>query len=212
MEKAMKLQHIHPDPAQDQTRMRDIQYLLQQPSFQELRPCAGCNQPCPCSQSLSCTCMCGPDCEHVPMVMSSDPERYPIEGKIVALVFGFNCLRICPPYWSCEGHTFPNGELFRVPQVWFYSRSMIYPKMIREYVFNLTHTKAIQYPWQICLAYTENSLETGFSIEPDIKAIVNPDLHVMQTDAQVVADYLVSGLKKLAFDYITKYKLNMKTV
>lgn len=205
----MHLDQLHPDPAQDQNTIKDIEYLLQQPSYQELRPCPGCDIPCPCSHSVSCNCMCGPGCEHAPMVMSSDPDRYPIEGKIVSLVFGFNCLRVCPPYWSCEGHTFSTGELVKVPQVWFYSRSMIYPKMIGDYVFNLEHSKSIKYRWHICLAFAENSLETGFSIEPDFKAIKTPRLEIMQQDAETIADNLVAGLRHLALDYIAKYKLQV---
>ena len=141
--------------------------------------------------------------------MSSDPSRYPIERKIVSLVFGLNCLRVCPPYWSCEGHTFPNGELFRVPQVWFYSRSIVYPKIIGDYVFHLKYTGTIKYPWHICLAYAENSLETGFSIEPNIKAIENPNLQIMQEDVTIIANNLVAGLKEIALEYIEKFKLNV---
>jgi hypothetical protein len=137
--------------------------------------------------------------------MSSDSVRYPIEEKIISLVFMLNCLRVCTPYWSCEGHQFPNGELFRVPQVWFYSRSMIYPKLIGEYVFKLKHEKSIHYPWHICIAYTDNSLETGFSIEPDVKAIENPELKLMQEDAQHIASNMLAGLKTLANKYAVKF-------
>jgi len=202
----MKLQQLHPDPQLEQNRIEEIEHLLRQPSYQELRPCIGCDKPCPCSQSSTCTCMCGPDCEHASLAMTSDPERFPIEEKIVALVFGFNCLRVCPPYWSCEGHRFPNGDLYRVPQVWFYSRSLIYPKMIGDYVFKLEHNKTIKSHWHICLAYADNSLETGFCIEPNVKVIEKPDLQVLQQDAKCIADNLVSGLKSIAQDYLTKYK------
>lgn len=195
----------------DQNRIQDLEFLFQQPRYQELRPCHNCNKPCSCSQSVSCTCMCGPDCEHVPLMLSSDPDIFPIEGKIVSLVFGLNCLRVCPPYWSCEGHNFPNGELFKVPQVWFYSRSMIYPKMIGDYISNLKYAKKIHFPWHVCIGFAEDSLETGFSIEPDVKAIEQPNLKLMQEDVKVIADNLISGLKNRALDYIKKYKLEVNT-
>ncbi len=202
----MKLQQLQPDPEQNQNIIRDIEFFLQQPSCKELRPCAGCNIPCPCCHSATCTCACRPNCDFAPMAMSSDPNRYPIEVKIVSLVFSFNCLRVCQPYWSCEGHTFTNGEIHRVPQVWFYSRSMIYPKLIGDYVFNLWASKTIAHPWHVCLSFSENSLETGFSIEPDVKLIDKPDLEIMQIDANLIANNLADGLKVLALKYLDNFK------
>lgn len=124
--------------------------------------------------------------------------RYPIEPQIVSLVFAFNCLRIIPPYWSCEGHLFPSGDFHRVPQVWFYARSLIYPKLIDEYLCELTQRKLLNYPWHICLAYTDDCLETGFSIEPDSKQILEPNLERMQRDVQLIANRLVEGVRSLA--------------
>ena len=37
-------------------------------------------------------------------MLSSDPERYPIEPGIVPLVFALRGLRVFEPCWSCEGH------------------------------------------------------------------------------------------------------------
>lgn len=202
----MKLSAPHSSTEADQAIIEDIKYLLQQPSYEELRPCPGCDKPCECSQSSTCTCNCAPECEHAPFLMSSDPDRYPIEKNIVSLVFGLNCLRVLPPYWSCEGHSFPSGEMFRVPQVWFYSRAIIYPKLIGEYMHRLKIKDSIHYPWHICLVYTNNSLETGFSIEPDVKSIENPELGVMREDVQVIADNLLVGIQELAQEYIAQYE------
>lgn len=205
----MKLEHMHPDPEADENRLRELQRLLEQPSYEQVRPCPHCQQPCTCSQSKTCTCMCGPDCSYAPVEMSSDGQRYPIEEKIVAMVFAFNCLRICPPYWSCEGHSFADGELYRVPQVWFYSRSLLYPKVIGDYVHRLQTRKAIQNPWHICLAYAESSLETGFSIEPKTGVIKKPDLETMQAEVRIISNGLVSGLKSLAKECIANYQLKL---
>lgn len=200
----MKLTEFHPSPERDSVRIAELEHLLAQPFYKEVRPCPGCNEPCPCSASKSCTCQCSSECAHAPFVMSSDPERYPIERNIVGLVFELNCLRVCPPYWSCEGHQFPNGELLRVPQVWFYSRSMIYPKLIGDYVTNLHIQGKISCPWHICLAYSDDSLETGFKIEPDVVGIKKPDIDVMQSDAEIISRNMYSGLHELAQGCLNK--------
>lgn len=205
----MKLEHMHPDPEADENLLRDLHHLLEQPSYEQVRPCPHCQQPCNCSQSPTCTCMCGPDCPHAPVEMSIDGQRYPIEEKIVALVFAFNCLRVCPPYWSCEGHTLADGEFYRVPQVWFYSRSLLYPKLIGDYVHRLQTKQAIQNPWQISLAYSDHCLETAFCIEPKGGITKKPDLESMQADVRIISDGLVSGLKTLAKEYIANYQLKL---
>ncbi len=94
----MKLLQLPTDDQYNEDRIRDLKFLLEQPSFQELRPCPGCNKLCPCSTSPICTCMCRPDCDHAKSFLSSEGENYPIDDKIVTLVFGLNCLRVCTPY------------------------------------------------------------------------------------------------------------------
>ncbi len=202
----MKLITLHPDPLGDQTRLRDLTYLLEQPSYQDVRPCPGCTMPCPCSASPTCTCLCGPGCPQAPVQMSSDGERYPIEPRIVALVFGFNCLRICPPFWSCEGHQYPDGTIQRVPQVWFYTRSLVYPRLIGDWLVRLRFRQRIANPWHICVSYAEGSLDTGFSIEPDLKMIPCLSLPAFQQDVAVIADALVPELRALAREYLDKYR------
>ena len=137
--------------------------------------------------------------------MSSDPDAHPIESGISPLVYGLNCLRVCPPYWSCEGHRFPSGEIMRVPQVWFFTRSLIYPKLISDYLHEQLRDRTISNPWQVSLTYAENSLETGFSIEPDVKLITRPDLESMQRDVGVISDRLVDGLARLAREALSRH-------
>lgn len=203
----MKLLKLPTDVQYNEDRLKDLEFLLEQPTYKALRPCPGCHKLCPCrAASAICTCMCGPDCEQANSVMSSEGENYPIDEKIVTLVFGLNCLRVCTPYWSCEGHRFGNGELHRVPQVWFYSRSMIYPKMMGEIVTQMKFKKKIRNPWHVCISYAEESLETGFSIEPDTKSIDKPNLESMQNDARCISDLLVPEMRHLAKKYIAQYQ------
>lgn len=201
----MRLAQLHPDPSYDEQRLADLRYLLEQPTFKKLRPCADCNLPCPCCQSSTCTCLCGPDCKHASRKMSIEPDRYPIEGKILSLVFAFNCLRICPTFWSCQGHLQNDGVLRRVPQVWFYSRSVIYPRLISDLLSKLLLRKVIRYPWHVCVTFSGNGLDTGFSIEPDVKVIDDLVLDELQADTQAISESLVDGLRNLASDYLRKY-------
>lgn len=201
----MKLYKPHPDPEGNEIRLRDLTCLLEQPSSHELRPCEGCTMPCRCSASPTCTCCCGPTCPHAPAQMSTEGDRYPIEPKITALVFGFNCLRICPPFWSCEGHQYPDGTIQRVPQVWFYTRSLVYPRLIGDWLARLHFQKRVANPWHICVSYSESSLDTGFSIEPDLKAMRRVDLAELQQDVAAISDSLVPELRALARDYLARY-------
>lgn len=197
----MKLQQLTSDPNVDARLIADLENLLRQPSYHQARPCPGCTKPCVCGGSPTCTCECGPECPDAPKLMTSDPE-YPIEPQIASLVFAFSCLRVLPPYWSCEGHLFPNGEIHRVPQVWFYSRSMIYPKLVSDYLRNLDVQKKLQNPWHICLTFTDNSLEVGFSIEPNSKVIQNPKLYELQQDVKKIAANFCEGVRDLARRYL----------
>jgi hypothetical protein len=49
-------------------------------------------------------------------------------------VFGFNCLWICPPFWSCEGHKYPDGLIQWVLQGRFSTRSHAYPRLIDDWL------------------------------------------------------------------------------
>lgn len=202
----MKLYMPGPDPAGDATRLRDLSVLIEQPSYHELRPCTGCTMPCPCSASPTCTCLCGPQCVYVPVKMSSEGDRYPIEPKIVGLVFGFNSLRICPPFWSCEGHQYPDGSLQRVPQVWFYTRSLVYPRLLGDWLARMHFKKRIAHPWHICVSYSERCLDTGFSLEPDFKMLKGFVLDELQRDAAILSEALVLEVRALAQQYLDQYR------
>ena len=129
----MKLEKVDNGATQDGLCVRDLLELLEQSERTDLRPCAGCDQLCPCSASAVCACACGPDCTHARIAMSSDGNRYPIEEKIAPLVFGFNCLRVCRTYWACEGHHHGAERRSKVPQVWFYASPFMAPKLTSPY-------------------------------------------------------------------------------
>ncbi|MCH8134586.1 MAG: hypothetical protein IIB77_01240 [Proteobacteria bacterium] len=203
----MKLEKVDNGATQDGLCVRDLLELLEQSERTDLRPCAGCDQLCPCSASAVCACACGPDCTHARIAMSSDGNRYPIEEKIAPLVFGFNCLRVCRPYWSCEGHQHGAERISKVPQVWFYASSLMYPKLIAEYLARLQTRKAIYNSWQVCVTYAEENLQAGFSIRPDMVFIGDETgLESMQRDVQIIAESLVAGVRAIASEYVRRYE------
>lgn len=176
----------------------DLQLLLDQPMVDKKRPCPGCNVPCPCSGSRTCTCLCSQQCELVSKRLSSEPDRYPIEPKIVPLVFELYCLRVCKPCWSCEGHKLPSGEVHKLPRVWFITRSLVYPRIIADYIATLKKRRLLQNFWHICLAYSGNRFDTAFSIEPNLGIDPSPDLERLQIESKVIADGLVLGVRAQA--------------
>jgi len=202
----MRLDKPDLDFREHASRLRELAVLLEQPSYRESRPCKGCRVPCSCSGSSHCACLCGPTCDKAPVQMSSDGNRYPIEPGIVRLVFAFCCLRLCPPYWSCEGHSHDDHTIRRLPQVWFYSWSSLYPRLIAEGVAQLHVERRIANPWHVCLTYSEGGLCTGHSLEPDLKMMDRKDLPSLQADLTVIADRLVLHVRALAREYLTRYR------
>jgi hypothetical protein len=130
--------------------------------------------------------------------LSSDPEKYPLEPGVVALVFEMTRLREISPCWSCEGHMNPQGKLWKVPQVWFYASSPVYVSLLSQYVWQLHSQGELVYPWQVTLlAYGEIGSIT-YSLQPDLNCIELPSLHAMQRDMKRIARDLVGQLMLLA--------------
>lgn len=189
-------------PADSKALVGDLQKLLQQPDYRELRPCTSCKLPCPSCGSSSCTCNCQPECPQAATQLSTDGERYPLEREISALVFALNSLRLCQPFWSCEGHAFQDGRIRRVPQVWFHSCSQVYPRIINELLARLLYRKKITHPWHICISHSGDKLQNTYSLEPDIKYVEQPQVEKLQTDIKVISRALLSETKSLAREYL----------
>ena len=115
------------------------------------RPCPRCAAVCPTCHSTSCECQCRSDCDHAKLAMTSDDE-FPIEDRIAPLVYAFHRLKQCPPCWSCEGHLGPDGNLKRLPAVWFYAGSQVFAGMIGEYVSALRIKRNLGTPWRVIVA------------------------------------------------------------
>ena len=132
--------------------------------------------------------------------MSSDPDRYPIEEKVVPLVYELNCLRVCPPCWSCEGHNDLQGEVSKLPRVWFHSRSIVYPRMIAERLASLKFKKSIKCDWGVTvIPWSGNGLHTTHSIEPCIAPQTSCNLGVLQEDLLTIASSLYEDIHRMAW-------------
>lgn len=163
----MRVDVFDTDPAILARQKKDLQALLSHPGENVQRPCAQCDIPCSCSASPTCPCDCNINCSYTPERMSSDPDRFPIEGQIVPLVYSFNVLGVCKPCWSCEGHMDQqSGNSLRTPQVWFYSDSVVYPKLVAELLEQLRFQKKIQNEWCVRILGWGDKLNARFSIIP----------------------------------------------
>lgn len=192
----MRIDQLGPDTEFYRQGREELELLLSQPTVREMRPCPSCTVPCPCSKSPTCTCACSPRCEHAPRQMSSEPDRYPIEARVVPLVYELYALKVCDPCWSCEGHCSADGLIGKIPQVWFYSRSLLYPRLVSEHLADLLFGKSLSCPWHISITYSSNrGVDTAFSIEPRLQLVDPPRLEHLQEDVQRIADDLIESVR-----------------
>jgi len=203
----MKIKQLLTDRDFVQRHLEDLHNLLDQPNTQEARPCLDCQEICPDCGSNTCSCRCTPRCEMAAKQLSSDGHRYPIENKILPLVFELNTLRVCQPCWSCEGHSSNENEVKKIPRVWFYSRSLIYPRLISDYLQGLLFEKKIHYPWHICVTFSPvENIDTSFSIEPNLNFINHPQLNHLQNDVNTIANSLVNSIKRAAENHLKQHQ------
>lgn len=133
------------------------------------------------------------------MLMSSEPEQYPIENNIVPLVYAFYTSRVCIPCWSCEGHMTRDGAgMVRAPQVWFYSRSSLYARFVAEHIEKLQVSRKLSNSWTVRVLAWGAGVDCRFALLPELEPGVKTDLHSLQRQARVIAETLVLSLKERA--------------
>ncbi len=166
-------------------RQQAFALLLDQPSDQEKRPCSTCDVPCPCSRSATCSCACSAACPLVPQALSSDPDRYPIEAGIVPLIYQLNVLRVVQPCWSCEGHEDDQHSLLKLPQVWFYSPSVVFPQLLAEAVHTQKFHKIIAHDWDVSVCVQDyGEFSTTFVLKPHIDLGIHHILQGLRQDVK----------------------------
>jgi len=162
------------------------------------RPCKDCRLKCVECSSTTCTCRCSPECENLPKALSSDPERYPLEHGVVALSYELNLLEGLQPCWSCEGHLDNKGNLYKIPQVWFYASTSTYARLIIHHLWQLTYQHKLNYMWQISVVDFGNSLSTTYAIRPEFECGTEARLGSLQQDLKTIAKDLAQHIKAYA--------------
>ena len=118
--------------------------LIAQPTPQEAPPCGNCEKHVPTN--------CSAKCEKASASLSSDPVNHPLEQKTVSLVFELTATKVLKPCWSCEGHFNGENELWKLPQISFYSPSPAYPQLLLRHIHDLKTQKVLAYEWHVVLA------------------------------------------------------------
>lgn len=168
----------------------DLEYFLNQPGPGKVPPCPNCKD--------HCASKCNVSCPDIATVMSIDPVKYPIETNIVPLVFGVMSTSVLQTCWSCEGHLNEKNELWKMPNVSFYSQSSIYPHLILRHLKNLKLDKALKYSWHVVLDDFAQTLGITYSIQPDLKHDEDIHLGMLQNDIKILSTNMLDNMKNIA--------------
>lgn len=191
------------NPEYQEREKQDLLTLLSQPDEKQLRPCPSCDIACPCSGSASCACACISTCQYAPQKMSSEPDKYPIEENITQLVYALNVMRVCKPCWSCEGHIGTQSEhAHRLPQVWFYSPSVLYPRLVAETLEQLRFQKKIHHEWCVRILGWGDTSNTRFAIIPVQSEANETELPFLQEESKIIAKNLNPEIRTKAKQYL----------
>ena len=126
-----------------------------------------CSSNCPFySANINCHRMC----TMAPSMLSSEPETYPLDTLVAPLVFEIKKLGIFEPCWSCEGHNDQNGELWKIPQVWFYATSVVHVRALADAVSQIYSRFQLNSRWVVEITHSSNNNpDTTFSLHPKVE-------------------------------------------
>jgi hypothetical protein len=130
-------------------------------------------------------------------MLSSEPEKFPIEAGIVPLVFVLADTGLIQTIWSCEGHLQPNsGTLWKTPQVWFCSDDPVVAQLLSVALFDLRE-KLHCAGWFLRLVPIARGVTTVYSIEPhtDADGADESMLELLREDVLTIAEELPSLLR-----------------
>ncbi len=147
---------------------------------------------------------CSRHCPDIPRMLSSDPEKHPLESRIAPLVYELKRLEVFDPCWSCEGHNGTDGALWKIPRVWFYCRSVVHLRVLADALKELHLDRRLSVPWCVVLTFSDrDNADTTFSLEPD-PAAPRPPLAALQRDLDTIAGHL----RDVVFDEARKLSRN----
>lgn len=179
------------------TTRENLQKLIDYPEPSQTSPCTGCINHRPDH--------CSPECPDVAEALSIDPVKYPIESKAVPLVFEVMATAGLKSSWSCEGHMNNKNELWKLPQVCFYSTSPIYSHLILIHLSNLQQEKKLKYIWHLVMTNFSLSLNSTYSIQPNLNKVSTPHLGSLQNDMLIIAKGMHTKIKIIARLLLAKY-------
>lgn len=149
---------------------------------------AACTMKCPQCGSTGCQCTCSPRCPGAARALSVDPDTYPIESLILPLVFEMKRHGVFTPCWSCEGHTRPDGSLWKLPRVWFYCDSTVPVRLLADGLGALKRAGKLRAPWQVVVTFSDpDNPDTTFSLEPVTSPGSSIALRSLQDDLAEIA-------------------------
>ncbi|MBL4622294.1 MAG: hypothetical protein JKY89_07830 [Immundisolibacteraceae bacterium] len=189
----MKIQPPKDDLRFDSSTHDLLKLFIEQPEPRLAPPCSGCNR----HEPTNCTAQC----DRAAAALSIDPEQYPIEPKVVGLVFEITASRLLQTCYSCEGHS-REGELWKLPQVCFYSDSPIYAKLVMIHLDRLFLKKTLSYRWHIVLADLTQTLNLTYSIQPDLNREQDHHLGKLQQDLNTLSTDMHTALKEIAAELL----------
>lgn len=165
---------------------------LEQNQHGQGRVCGShCKIVCSTCGATQCQCQCHANCPEIPVHLSSDPEKYPIEAAIAPLVFEIQRLGVFEPCWSCEGHDGLDGKLWKRPAIWFYCDDVIYLRLLADAIEDLYLAKKLTFHWQVKITYSDvASPDTVFALEPERRRLAEVKLEDMRGDIRVIAENL----------------------
>lgn len=169
----------------------ELELLLCQPGPQQVPPCQNCRE--------HIVAQCNARCANAPSALSSDPERYPVEAKVVPLVYELRKTRVLQPCWSCEGHMGVDGKLWKYPQVSFYSATPLYAVLLVNYLTLLKHRKKLNHDWIIVISgFGQKHSGITYTIEPRLGSDTTPHLGRLHCDLITIAENLDLHIKQEA--------------
>ena len=169
----------------------ELELLLIQPGSHEVPPCQNCRE--------HIVSQCNAKCANAPKALSSDPERYPVESRVVPLVYELRKTRVMQPCWSCEGHMDADGKLWKYPQVSFYSPTPLYAVLLVNYLTLLKHHKKLYHDWNIIISgFGQKHSVITYTIEPKLSAYAPPHLGRLHCDLTTIAENLEFHIKQEA--------------
>lgn len=189
-EAKVKIQKPNEDYLDTNQIRKDLEEFVKQAGPLETPPCPNCK--------IHIPSQCNALCHDVAKALSIEPDRYPIEDKIVPLVYEIMSTNMLQTCWSCEGHMNEDGEIWKLPNVSFYSKSVFYPKLLLIHLSNLKLDHVLKYQWQIILSDYAQTIGVTYSIQPDLSRVDNPHLGQLQNDIKLISNGMLIKLKIIA--------------